>query len=256
MKYWRLPVVRDPPHVIIASEAAKLSDLEDRKFTTAEWLPMEAMRLYSTIRGSGIALTEDQIKWINYSINSKGCALFEKLEQKDKKSNASLDKRTSYIRVGMGSDVGDSVGDPFVLEIWPVGTESPIHSHGDAVAIIKVLHGAIEVAFYNPLAEENNEDQSPIKKVILNKGDITWMTPEFYQTHKLRNAREDTMSATIQCYTYLGNDSKHHEAFDYVSELDRKMHHFRPRSDFSYQDLLNLVEGEYMRSNLRKKKLF
>lgn len=167
LKYWRLPVVVDPPPLIIADDAASLASLEDKKYITAEWLPMEAKRLYSTIKGAGVQLSEEQVKWLNHSINTPGCALYDTLERKEKRQNAAIDKKTGYIRIGMGNDVGDSVGDPFVLEIWPVGTESAIHSHGDAVAVIKVLHGAIEVAYYNPLSEKDNGDQKPIKTVIL-----------------------------------------------------------------------------------------
>lgn len=34
-------------------------------------------------------------------------------------------------------------GIPFVLEIWPAGHNSPIHNHGNAYGIVRVLHGDI-----------------------------------------------------------------------------------------------------------------
>src|SRR5262249_55770464 len=74
---------------------------------------------------------------------------------------------------------------------------------------------------------------------------MTWLTPEFYQTHKLRNLLRDTMSATIQCYTYLGSDTSHYEQFDCVSERDHALYHFRPKSDFKYNEMLEKVEQEY-----------
>jgi hypothetical protein len=39
---------------------------------------------------------------------------------------------------GLGYNLGDSPGVPYVLEIWPVGHYSPIQDHGDANAAIKV----------------------------------------------------------------------------------------------------------------------
>lgn len=34
-------------------------------------------------------------------------------------------------------------GIPFVLEIWPAGHNSPIHNHGNAYGIVRMLHGDI-----------------------------------------------------------------------------------------------------------------
>ena len=70
------------------------------------------------------------------------------------------------------------------------------------------------------------------------------MSPELYQTHKLFNYRTDTMTATIQCYGYLGGDTVHHETFDYVVDQDTKLHYFRPKSDFDYEEMMEIVRKE------------
>lgn len=49
-------------------------------------------------------------------------------------------------------------GVPYVLEIWPVGSGSPVHNHGGACAIIKVLHGSLTISLYNKLKQVCRED--------------------------------------------------------------------------------------------------
>lgn len=78
------------------------------------------------------------------------------------------------------------------------------------------------------------------------------MSPEFYQTHKLFNYRNDSMTATIQCYGYLGGDIKHHETFDYVIDKDTTLHYFQPRSDFDYETLMGIVRKEYSEKKQKK----
>lgn len=81
------------------------------------------------------------------------------------------------------------------------------------------------------------------------------MTPEFYQTHKLRNLRKDTVTVTMQCYSYLGIDSTHREHFDYLSEIDHKLHRFQPRRDFDFDELLEVTKNEY-EERAKPKKFF
>ena len=38
---------------------------------------------------------------------------------------------------------GTSPGEPFVLEIWPPGHYSPIHDHGLAYGVTRMLHGSL-----------------------------------------------------------------------------------------------------------------
>jgi hypothetical protein len=46
---------------------------------------------------------------------------------------------------------GNSPGVPFVIEIWPSKHKLPIHDHGKAYTIIKVLHGKINVSYFTKL---------------------------------------------------------------------------------------------------------
>lgn len=99
-------------------------------------------------------------------METEGCTLNWKLKEKTAHLFGN-NKRRSYIRVTLGRNKGDSTGIPYVLEIWPKEHFSPIHSHGDAVAIIKVLHGSLAVHLYNPLPEENEEPPQKIKECLL-----------------------------------------------------------------------------------------
>lgn len=89
---------------------------------------------------------------------------------------------------------GDSPGIPFVLEIWPGGHYSPIHDHGNACAVIKVLHGSINCTWYDSL-------RKPIEigSANLRKGNVTWIGDNNYQIHRLHNPTP-TVCCTIQCY--------------------------------------------------------
>ena len=123
---------------------------------------------------------------------------------------------------------------------------SPIHNHGDAHAVIKVLHGKIKAYYFTSLY-----DAMPIgPPARLEKGDITWIDPENYQVHQLSNEsgslilclisetlpvltcttdRDGSVCCTIQCYSYGAKDTRHYEAFDYINEETHNViKHFEP----------------------------
>jgi hypothetical protein len=50
--------------------------------------------------------------------------------------------------------------------------------------VIKVLHGSIKAFYYDSLDIPVNQQGPPVN---LKKGDVTWISPENYQVHKLWN---------------------------------------------------------------------
>ena len=52
-------------------------------------------------------------------------------------------RQQNYLRVSVGVPSGCSPGIPYVLEIWPAGHFSPVHNHGNAFGIVRMLHGSI-----------------------------------------------------------------------------------------------------------------
>ena len=244
-KLVRMPITIDTPPKLVEHNAFTLLELAGNQATVASALPLEAQVLYGVVAGDNVVLDDSDAAAINYSISTEGMTLWKKLTEKRKKAEFG-DGNMVYIRVTIGPNQGDSTGVPFVLEIWPSQCYSPVHNHGGTVAVIKVLHGSITVDWYNPLAKEgNNEDLQSLGQATFEAGQVTWITPEMYQTHKLTNRRLDTMCATIQCYRYLDRDSDHYEFFDYVpADPKAELGHFRPDSDFEYLELLTMVRWE------------
>ena len=150
------------------------------------------------------------------------------------------DPKKTYLRVTLGSSFGNSPGIPYVLEIWPSGHYSPIHNHGGASAVIKGLHGSINVTCYNKNVQ--SVDGGILCEFDAQKGDITWMDRNWYQTHKLHNKTGD-YCATIQCYNYASDDSIHWPYFEYV-KCGTYRNQFLPNSDFKFTKMRNKVMQE------------
>ena len=105
-----------------------------------------------------------------------------------------------------------------MLEIWPSGHYSPVHDHADAHAIIRVLHGEIEVSLFPLLSSV--VPSRPHTRQIFAKEDITYITPRLNQVHQLRNLSTEEACVTIQC-----------EFFDYPNSPSLEIAHFIPASD-------------------------
>jgi len=76
-----------------------------------------------------------------------------------------------------------------------------------------MLHGSLKSEWFNPLYNRTAEAFSLIKKGYLHPGDITWMTPCFYQTHKLTNEGSTGASISIQGYQHTWQSDKSFETF-------------------------------------------
>ena len=112
-----------------------------------------SQQLYDCISGTSFILDDDDFpdftKAIEYSIVTEGCICNTILQNKSREFNK--DKPNfleTYLRITLGQNNGESPGIPYVMEIWPIGHYSPIHNHGGANAIIRVLHGNIHVKLY------------------------------------------------------------------------------------------------------------
>lgn len=208
-------------------------------------LPAEGRRLYQIARSQNLKLTDEEANAINYSIESEGCSLNVTLKAKAKKSFGASDSRTAYVRVTFDYIDGGAPGQPYVFEIWPKGHFSPIHNHGDTVAVIKMLHGSLKSEWYNPLSDEVNEELKPAMVGNIVKGDITWMTPCYYQTHKLINENSTTAAMSIQSYAHVETVSNHSESFNYILPNEGKLKRFYPNSDYTFDELIEIVLREY-----------
>jgi len=168
---------------------------------------------------------------------------YEKLIKKASEfSKDNPDYKETYLRITLGENNGESPGIPYVMEIWPVGHYSPIHNHANASAIIRVLHGSINVSLFPYLSEDG---VLPFAKSDFKKGDITWISPTLNQVHQLKNLdnNKDTC-ITIQCYMYDIENIDHYDYFDYI-DADNKKQQYEPDSDMNFSEFKNLIKQEW-----------
>ena len=234
------PFVKDfEPLIFPDKESVPIKEL-NKNYKTKEDHP-EFLQLYEKI--NKVYITKIVSDAIEYSIETQGCALNKKLIEK---SGGFGDSKTTYIRVPLGPNFGNQPGQPYVLEIWPKGHYSPIHNHGNAVALIKLLCGKLKTEWFNPLAEENSKNPKVIKTGFINAGNIAWMTPFNYQTHKLTN-EGNSVAISIQAYAHTDSNTGkvYSETFNYIKSGDPELHHFYPNEDFSYDNLERIVLEEY-----------
>jgi hypothetical protein len=233
---WAIPVTSMPAPILVPSDELTVDDIASGARTVAADLPTSAQVLYGTVAGNGIALDAtdfpDFAAAINHSIDTPGCICYEKLKKKD--------PAFGYLRVTIGPNQGDSPGSPHVVEIWPAGHSSPIHDHGNACAIIKVLHGSIKVELFPEL----KVGLYPFGSVVFFPGEVTYLTPQVYQIHRLTNPAKAGMTATIQSYRYPDDDIAHYEFFDYIDK-DSIIEKFLPDSDWEYLPFKELIRKEW-----------
>jgi hypothetical protein len=108
-----------------------------------------------------------------------------------------------------------------------------------------MLHGSLRSEWYNPLGAYQNEEIKPVKVGYISKGDITWMTPCYYQVHKLINENATTAAISIQSYSHVETVEDHSESFNYILPNDGTLKKFYPTSDYTFENLIDIVMREY-----------
>ena len=246
LQFFPNPFVTDFPAIVKDSNDLTLFDLDRDQYMFSGSLPSACKELYDNIKGLKLENTKDPIvklsDAISYSIKTPGMTLYNKLKEKE--------ENFGYLRVTLGPDKRTAPGIPYVLEIWPSGNGSPIHNHGGACAIIKVLFGRITCNIYNKFTEppEDETDMISLLRFDLKEEQVTWIDPNWYQTHRLHN-NTDEFCATIQCYRYDYTDTIHWPNFDFVGVVEGKedyeLKEFYPDSDFTFMSLRSIVLKEY-----------
>merc|ERR1711872_1104558 len=80
-----------------------------------------------------------------------------------------------------------------------------------------------------------------LSKFTASSGDYMWMNSNWYQTHQLQNVSDD-FCATLNCYSYNGEDHVHYPEFDYVK--DGQLGNFKPNSDMEFCEMREIVYKE------------
>jgi len=247
LRLLRDPITMPIPMLIKATDSLTMNDIAEGKILPSASLTPVNKKLYECVSGKNFVLDDkdfpDFSKAIENSILTPGLWCNRRL--KEKSTEFSKDKPNlleTYLRITMGQNNGESPGSPYVLEIWPIGHYSPVHSHAGANAIIRVLHGNIHVRLFPYLSPKVQSFGSATFK----KDDITWVNTTLNQTHQLINPKSNNKTCiTIQCYMYDEADNGHYDYFDYI-DADGIKQQYEPDSDMDFIKFKALMKEEWM----------
>jgi hypothetical protein len=256
LKLLRDPITDNTPLLVRNTNELTIKDIATNAYLPTSFLSNSSQQLYNCISGENFILNTDDfpdfVKAIEYSIVTPGCWCYETLKSKSTEFNP--DKANlleTYLRITLGQNNGESPGVPYVMEIWPPQHYSPIHNHGEANAIIRVLNGKINVSLYPYLSTDNIE---PFTNQDFNEEDITWISPTLNQVHQLRNTSNENTCITIQCYMYDQDNTKHYDYFDYIDDNGKKQQ-FEPDSDMKYLKFRETIIQEWNARPVEKKEI-
>jgi len=250
----RDPVTRSVPLYVKATDELTMDLIASSKHLPKANLSIVAQKLYDCIAGKQFRLDSPDFpefsKAIEHSIRTPGLWCYERLKQKATEFDKDKpDEKETYLRITLGENNGESPGIPYVMEIWPVGHYSPIHNHAGASAVIRVLHGSINVSLFPFLSGDQLE---PFGKADFKQGDITWISPTLNQIHQLKNleTNKDTC-ITIQCYMYKQGNITHYDYFDYL-DADGKVQQYEPDFDMDFVEFKALMRKEWLEATPKK----
>ena len=242
----RDPVTRPTPMYVLGTDEITMSDIANDKIMPSACLPPIGRQLYNCVSGKKFILDDSDFpnfsKAIEYSIKTPGLWCYEKLQSKASEFNPDRPNiLETYLRITLSENNGESPGIPYVMEIWPVGHYSPVHNHSSANAVIRVLHGSINVSLFPFLCG----DIPRFGNVDFKKDDITWISSNLNQTHQLLNLPTNKKTCvTIQCYMYDSRDKDHYDYFDYLDDAGTTQH-YEPDSDMDFLAFKEIMKNEW-----------
>lgn len=243
------PITSSVPLIVKGINQITMDDVANNIVVPSTSLSPAAQQLYGCIAGDKFTLNTsdfpDFAKAIEYSIRTEGMWCNTRLKQKATEFGKDPQPLETYLRITLGQNNGESPGIPYVMEIWPIGHYSPIHNHSSANAVIRVLHGSINVSLYPYLCDDPTGSVPPFANIDFNEGDITWISSTLNQVHQLKNLESrNTACITIQCYMYDETDTKHYDYFDYLGDKNAKKQ-YEPDSDMDFVEFKNVIRKEW-----------
>lgn len=248
----RRPLMHNPPAVIINPGSATLLDLGWRSGLPACDLPPACQALYAQLKAPDIDLEHDcplglsLVAAIRHSLQTPGALLNTTLLAKAGRCCKGRLSKQCYIRVSVAAARGDSPGDPFVLEIWPPGHSSPVHSHGNVFGVTRMLYGTLALRIYN---KSLHHDQKPLQHLTLEQGQLTWFSPNWYQTHQLENCSNTDFCCSINGFQYGQEDNVHWPFMRFKGAAVGDVHDFEPVCDFDFTELRDALLEEYQNAS-------
>ena len=241
------PITVSVPLAVKGTHELTMDDVASNSYLPNAALSPAAQALYNCVAGEKFVLDTpdfpDFSKAIEHSITTPGLWCNTRLKQKEKEFGKDPQPKETYLRITLGQNNGESPGIPYVMEIWPIGHYSPIHNHGGANAVIRVLHGSINVSLFPFLCDEP-ESVQPFAKHDFKKDDITWISSTLNQVHQLKNIDNKEACITIQCYLYDKTDTEHYDYFDYLGKNNAKSQ-YEPDSDMDFVEFKKKMKEEW-----------
>jgi uncharacterized RmlC-like cupin family protein len=244
-----LRILRDPitasiPLRVKGTPDLTMDDIAQGNFVSKANLSATSQKLYDCIAGPQFTLNTpdfpDFSRAIEYSIVTPGQWCYETLLKKATEFNKDKpDVRETYLRITLGQNNGESPGIPYVMEIWPAGHYSPVHSHAGAEAVIRVLEGGIHVRLFPYLSGK----AEAFGTADFLEDDVMWISPTLNQTHQLVNTSNETC-ITIQCYMYDEKNNSHYDYFDYI-DSDGAIKQYEPDSDMDFVAFKKLMRDSW-----------
>jgi len=240
----KFPLVSNYSPFVLDSTKVTLNTIDKGLYTFSSELPTACKVLYDTMIKCELDLEFDMgvsdvrlSDAVRYSINTEGGILNKTLKNKN------------YLRITLGASRGESPGIPYVLEFWPPGARSPVHNHGSVCGMIKILYGTIQNGTFNKVPStvvdsKKNFRPQELMKFDAYKDDVIWLSPEWYQTHQLRNVSND-FCATLNCYRYDENDTIQWNLFDFANDTNGEVGNFFPNTDFTFGEMRKMVFDEW-----------
>lgn len=111
---------------------------------------------------------------------------------------------------------GLSPGSMAVLEIWPPYSSSPIHNHGHAYGLIKILSGQVRVQNFRELTFDDFTSK-PYLESDYKEDQYTWLSEESYGIHRLLNPYPECC-LSLQSYYHYRNTTKTAEYFSFLEK--------------------------------------
>jgi len=244
LRLLRDPVTWTVPLYVKTMEELTMDDIAEGYYMPKANLSAVSQQLYESIGGPNFQLDTpefpDFAKAIQHSIVTPGLWCYERLLAKATEFTKEPNPAETYLRITLGENNGDSPGIPYVMEIWPAGNYSPVHNHGGADAVIRILHGSIQVSLFPYLSADGVD---PFAMAGFGFDDVTWISPTLNQVHQLRNVGTEAC-VTIQCYMYESNDTRHYDYFDYI-DGDGSKKQYEPDSDMDFVAFKSLMKAEW-----------
>jgi hypothetical protein len=244
LKFLRDPITSNIPLLVVDTNGLTMDDVAEGRVMPVANLPATSQKLYDCISGPNFTLNTEEFpefyEAIEYSLKTPGLWCHETIKKKATEFNDKPNEAETYLRITLGQNNGESPGIPYVMEIWPAGHYSPVHSHAGAEAVIRVLEGGINVTLYPFLSARIKA----FAGANFAKDDVMWISPTLNQTHQLRNLGKKTC-VTVQCYMYDGADNKHYDYFDYLDN-DGVIQKYTPDVDMDFIEFKDLMQEEWV----------